>query len=282
MNPLQSIAFVVNSSKLGAGDVSRYLAGIADCEGVRTQCFDAYPLATDALKGFDLCITIGGDGTLLGVLNAALQAKCAVLGVNLGKLGFLATFSQSEVAHALPAFIKGEYQIVQRSVLCGTNPKGETFHALNDIVFKETQGSGLVRLRVSADENYVSEYHCDGLIFSTPTGSTAYNLSAGGPIVDPKVSAIAMTPICPHTFGNRSVIFSDDTRILIERGQTGPSPRITLDGYNHFDETSDSLPLEIHLARQRLRLMQNPDHSHFAIVRDKLNWGAPAIREPLI
>lgn len=281
MNPIESIAFAINRSKPGAGEVARYLGGIADCEGVRTQSFETYPLSPDALEGFDLCITIGGDGTLLGVLDAALQSGCALLGVNLGKLGFLATFSQEESAHKLPDFIKGNYHIAERSVLCGTNTQGQSIHALNDIVFKETQGNGLVRLRVSADDNYVSEYHCDGLIFSTPTGSTAYNLSAGGPIVDPKVSAIAMTPICPHTFGNRSVIFSDDTRILVERGQSGPSPRVTIDGRNHFDEASHSLPLEIHLAEARLRLMQNPDHSHFAIVRDKLDWGAPAIRDSL-
>ena len=279
MDRLQAIAFVINTSKPGARDVARYLAGIADCEGVRTQSFEDYPLPPQTLQGFDLCITIGGDGTLLGVLDAALESECALLGVNLGKLGFLATFSQEEAAHKLPDFIKGDYDIAERSVLSATSPQGQTLHALNDIVFKETQGSGLVRLRVSADGNYVSEYHCDGLIFSTPTGSTAYNLSAGGPIVDPKVSALAMTPICPHTFGNRSVIFSDDTRILVERGQSGPNPRVTIDGGNHFDESSDSLPLEIRLAAARLRLMQNPDHSHFAIVRDKLNWGAPAIRE---
>jgi NAD+ kinase len=281
MKPIESIAFAVNTSKPGAGDVVRYLAGIADCEGVRTEAFEAYPLPAEALNGFDLCITIGGDGTLLGVLDAALHAGCAVLGVNLGKLGFLATFSQEEVAHALPAFIKGEYGIAERSVLAASNPQGQTLHALNDIVFKETQGSSLVRLRVTANENYVSEYHCDGLIFSTPTGSTAYNLSAGGPIVDPSVSAIAMTPICPHTFGNRAVIFSDDTRLVVERGQAGPKPRVTLDGRNSFSEDADSFPLEIRLASARLRLMQNPDHSHFAIVRDKLNWGAPAIREPM-
>lgn len=281
MKPIESIAFAVNTSKPGAGDAVRYLAGIADCEGARTEAFETYPLPAEALKGFDLCITIGGDGTLLGVLDAALQAGCAVLGVNLGKLGFLATFSQEEAAHELPAFIKGHYNIAERSVLTGKNPQGQIIHALNDIVFKETQGSSLVRLRVTANENYVSEYHCDGLIFSTPTGSTAYNLSAGGPIVDPSVSAIAMTPICPHTFGNRAVIFSDDTRILVERGHVGPNPRVTIDGRNCFHEDADSFPLEISLAAERLRLMQNPDHSHFAIVRDKLNWGAPAIREPM-
>jgi NAD+ kinase len=90
-----------------------------------------------------------------------------------------------------------------------------------------------------------------------------------------------MTPICPHTFGNRAVIFSDDTRLVVERGQAGPKPRVTLDGRNSFSEDADSFPLEIRLASARLRLMQNPDHSHFAIVRNKLNWGAPAIREPM-
>jgi NAD+ kinase len=281
MKPIESIAFAVNTSKHGAGDVARYLAGIADCEGVRTQSYESYPLPAGSLKGYDLCIAIGGDGTLLGVLDAALQSGCAVLGVNLGKLGFLATFAQEEAAAALPAFIKGNYHIAERSVLAVNNPQGQKIYALNDVVLKETQGRGLVRLRVSANHNYVSEYHCDGLIFSTPTGSTAYNLSAGGPIVDPNVSAIAMAPICPHTFGNRSVIFADDTSLVIERGQAGPSPRVTVDGTNQFSEDDEAFPLEISLAPQRFRLMQNPDHSHFAIVRDKLNWGAPAIREPL-
>lgn len=279
MEHIQTIAFVINTDKSGAEETARYLAGIADCEGIQTQSFNDYPLPLDALKGCDLCITIGGDGTLLGVLGAALEADCAVLGINLGKLGFLATFSQEEAAHLLPNFIKGEYTIAERSVLTGTNPKGETIYALNDIVLKETEGNSLVRLRVSANDNYVSEYHCDGLIFSTPTGSTAYNLSAGGPIVSPEVSAIAMTPICPHTFGNRSVIFDDSTSIKVEHGLSGPSPRITMDGLVRFKDEEDNFPLKIGLASKRFRLLQNSDHSHFAIVRDKLNWGAPAIRD---
>jgi NAD+ kinase len=244
---------------------------------VATHILKGYPLTADALTGQDLCCAIGGDGTLLGVLDAALESGSAVLGINLGKLGFLATFTEAEAARDLPALIQGNYSIAERSILSCTNAKGDCIYGLNDVVIKETQGSGLIRLCVSANGNPVSEYHCDGLIFSTPTGSTAYNLSAGGPIIGPKVSAIAMTPICPHTFGNRSVIFDHSTQIKIESGELGPSPRITIDGRVRF-ELDGNFPIEVTVAKKKFRLMQNPDHSHFAIVRDKLNWGGPAIR----
>lgn len=277
MKPIRSITFAVNTSKPGTKDVAQSLAKIAEHEGVSTKICTDYPLPIDALDGQDLCVAIGGDGTLLGVLNAALQSGSAVLGVNLGKLGFLATFTEAEAANDFPDLIKGNYSIADRSVLHCTTARNESIYGLNDVVLKETQGSGLIRLRVSANKNPVSEYHCDGLIFSTPTGSTAYNLSAGGPIIGPKVSAIAMTPICPHTLGNRSVIFDHSTDIKVESAAPGPCPRITIDGRIRF-EGNEHFPLSVTIAERKFRLMQNPDHSHFAIVRDKLNWGTPAIR----
>lgn len=277
MKPIQSITFAVNTSKAGAQAVAESLAALAQSEGVATRISTDYPLPIDALSGQDLCCAVGGDGTLLGVLDAALESGSAVLGINLGKLGFLATFTEAEAARDLPSLIKGNYAIAERSALCCTTAKGESIYGLNDVVIKETQGSGLIRLRVSANGNPVSEYHCDGLIFSTPTGSTAYNLSAGGPIIGPRVSAIAMTPICPHTLGNRSVIFDDSTDLLVESGEPGPCPRITVDGRARFD-ANGNFPLQITVAEKQFRLMQNPDHSHFAIVRDKLNWGGPTIR----
>lgn len=277
MKSIQSITFAVNSSKPGATAAAQSLAAQVERQGVATHITDDYPLPPTALIGQDLCCAIGGDGTLLGVLEAALESGSAVLGINLGKLGFLATFTEAEAARDLPQLIQGNYSIAERSVLSCTNNKGECIFGLNDVVIKETQGSGLIRLCVSANDNPVSEYHCDGLIFSTPTGSTAYNLSAGGPIIGPKVSAIVMTPICPHTFGNRSVIFDHSTDIKIHSGETGPCPRITIDGRQRFD-SDGNFPIRVTVAEKKFRLMQNPDHSHFAIVRDKLNWGGPAIR----
>ncbi|MFP4156083.1 MAG: NAD(+)/NADH kinase [Opitutales bacterium] len=278
MNPIQKISFAINTTKPGAEEVARFLAGVAECEGASTRLITDYPLAPDALNGQDLCIVVGGDGTLLGVLNAALESGAAVLGVNLGKLGFLATFTQEEAGRDLPALIQGQYSITERSVLECTTASGQTACGLNDVVIKETEGRGLIRLQVAANGNAVSEYHCDGLIFATPTGSTAYNLSAGGPIIGPKVRAIAMTPICPHTLGNRSVIFNHATEITVASGEPGPCPRVSVDGRLRFEE-SGNFPLRISAAGKTLRLMQNPDHSHFAIVRDKLHWGDPTIRE---
>jgi NAD+ kinase len=277
MQAIKTITFAVNTTKPGAEEAARYLAGIAECEGVQTTIATEYPLQPDALVGQDLRCAIGGDGTLLGVLDAALESGSAVLGVNMGKLGFLATYTAQQAAKDLPRLIKGHYEIGERSVLNCTTRSGVSVYGLNDVVLKETDGSGLIRLQVSSNGNPVSEYHCDGLIFSTPTGSTAYNLSAGGPIIGPRVSAIAMTPICPHTLGNRSVIFDNSSQISVVHREPGPCPRITIDGRVRF-ASEDNFPIKIAVADRSFRLMQNPDHSHFAIVRDKLRWGDPTIR----
>ncbi len=278
MKPIQSITFAVNSSKPGTTKVAENLAKIVELEGVKTQLLKDYPLPKDSLKGQDLCCTIGGDGTLLSVLVAAFESGTAVLGINLGKLGFLSTFNENEAIRDFPSLIRGNYVIAERSVLSCKNAKGEVIHGLNDVVIKEIQGRGLIRLCVSVNGKQVSEYHCDGLIFSTPTGSTAYNLSAGGPIIGPTVKAIAMTPICPHTFGNRSVIFDESAKILIESDSSNSDPQIIVDGRNQFD-VDGNFPIELMIAEKKLRLMQNPGHSHFAIVRDKLNWGGSMIQK---
>lgn len=277
MQPINTITFAVNTTKPGAHEAARYLAGIAECEGTQTRITTDYPLTPSALDGQDLCCAIGGDGTLLGVLEAALESGAAVLGVNLGKLGFLATYTQEEAGRDLPRLIRGHYAISERSVLRCTTGNGDSSYGLNDIVLKETDGSGLIRLQVASNGNPVSEYHCDGLIFSTPTGSTAYNLSAGGPIIGPRVSAIAMTPICPHTLGNRSVIFDSSSEITVNHQTPGPGPRIIIDGRVRFPR-DDNFPMQVTVAERSFHLMQNPDHSHFAIVRDKLDWGDPTIR----
>lgn len=276
MKPIQTITFAVNSSKPGAAKAAENIAKVAESNGCKTKISQKYPLPKDALEGQDLCCSIGGDGTLLGVLDAALQSDCAVLGINMGKLGFLSTFNEEEASRDLPNLIKGNYSIAERSVLSCRNVSGKTIYGLNDVVIKESQGIGLIRLCVSADDKPVSEYHCDGLIFSTPTGSTAYNLSAGGPIIGPTVRAIAMTPICPHTFGNRSVIFDDSTGIKIESDDSNIEHRITIDGRIRF-KTENNFPIELTIADKKLRIMQNPDHAHFAIVRNKLNWGGSMI-----
>ena len=141
MKAIQTITFVVNTSRLGAAAVAKTLAKIVSSEGVETRILEDYPLPINALKGQDLCCAIGGDGTLLGIVDAALESNTPVLGINLGKLGFLSTFNETEAASDLPDLIKGQYSIAERSVLSCKNVKGDTVFGLNDVVIKETQGS---------------------------------------------------------------------------------------------------------------------------------------------
>lgn len=277
MEPIRSITFAVNTTKPGAEEAARYLVGLTECEGVAATITTEYPLCPDALKNQDLCCAIGGDGTLLGVLEAALLADTPVLGVNLGKLGFLATFTQEEAGEELPQLIKGNYIFDERAVFQCSTSEGEHAFGLNDVVIKETEGNGLVRLQVRANDQEVSEYHCDGLVIATPTGSTAYNLSAGGPIIGPRVQAMAMTPICPHTLGNRSVIFAHSTVISVSCENGDACPRITIDGRIRFS-TEGRFPIEIQVAERKFRILQRPGYSHFQTVRSKLNWGDPTIR----
>ena len=277
MTPIQSIAFVINLSKPKAQSTAEALASIAQAQGKKTQFITQHPLKNDCLKDVDLCCVIGGDGTLLGVLDASIQSRTKVLGVNLGKLGFLATYNPDQLIKDFASILDGDYSVEERSILHCQSNTGETALALNDLVIKESENRGLIRLKVKSEQRLVSEYHCDGLIFATPTGSTAYNLSAGGPIISPNVEAIAMTPICPHTLGNRSVIFDTKTPIEVSFDNLLEAPLVSIDGKKHFKK--DSLcSISIQLTKERFPLIRNKANAHFSIVRDKLNWGDPTVR----
>lgn len=277
MTPIQSIAFVINLSKPNAQSTAEALAGVAQAQGKDTRLITEHPLEKDCLKDVDLCCVIGGDGTLLGVLNASIHSQTKVLGVNFGKLGFLATFKPDQLTKDFASILEGNYSVEERSILFCQSNTGETAYALNDLVIKESENRGLIRLKVKSEQRLISEYHCDGLIFATPTGSTAYNLSAGGPIISPNVEAIAMTPICPHTLGNRSVIFDSKTPIEVSFDDLPAAPSVSIDGKKHFQEDSLS-SISIQLAKERFLLIHNQTNTHFSIVRDKLNWGDPTVR----
>ena len=271
MKPIRTLAFVVNSQKEGAHDLARELAAIARSAGVRLRRTSRSPLPRGFLRGVDACCVIGGDGTLLGVAREAALAQVPIIGVNRGSLGFLTTFSADEARGRFTELLAGDFRLDRRAMLqCaakGTAPE----LALNDILIKDEKNSRLVRLEVHADGDLVTDYLCDGLIFSTPTGSTAYNLSAGGPIVHPGAGVISMTPICPHTLSNRAIIFRDSVRLTVINRSPGARLFVLADGRHKLLPGSD-LPISINLARRSLPLAQLPGYSHFAIVRKKLMW----------
>ncbi|MBI5691256.1 MAG: NAD(+)/NADH kinase [Verrucomicrobia bacterium] len=271
MRPIRHLAFVVNRSKEGAPALVRELARIARAEGVRYKLTSRFPPTPGFLRGCDACCAIGGDGTLLGVAREAALAQVPIIGVNCGNLGFLTTFSAEEARAHFAKLLGGALQVDPRKLIeCsfGRSP-GEL--ALNDVLVKDEVNSRLVRLEVHADGELVTDYLCDGLIFSTPTGSTAYNLSAGGPILHPSAGVIAMTPICPHTLSNRAIIFRDSVRLRVVSRSPDSRLFVAIDGRRQA-LPANSLHIDIAIAKRRLLLAQHRDYSHFSVIRKKLMW----------
>jgi NAD+ kinase len=272
MHPLRKIAFVVNEEKTGAPALARELVALTRGAGVALKQTTRFPIPRGWLRGCDACCVIGGDGTLLGVAREAAEEQVPIIGVNRGSLGFLTTYSADEARSQFIALLGGGFRVTHRTMLdCSTGP-GTHDLALNDVLIKDEVNSRIVRLEVYADGELVTDYTCDGLIFSTPTGSTAYNLSAGGPIIHPAAGVIAMTPICPHTLSNRSIIFRDQVCLRVYNRTEGNSRLlVAMDGQRNLKVSAQS-PVEITVAKARIPLAQRADYSHFSVVRTKLKW----------
>ena len=271
MKPIRRLAIVVNEQKVGAPELGETLMSTARSAGVELAHTTRFPLPEGFLKGFDACCVIGGDGTLLGVVREAAREEIPVIGVNRGGLGFLTTFSAEEARTHFAALLAGAYRIATRALLaCSTGP-GQSDLALNDVLIKDEINSRLVRLEVFAGEELVTDYYCDGLIFSTPTGSTAYNLSAGGPLIHPTADVIAMTPVCPHTLSNRSIIFRNDVKLRVYSRTAKSRLLVAMDGQRNLTFCHGS-PVEISISPLKLALAQQVGYSHFAVVRAKLQW----------
>ncbi|HXN36253.1 MAG TPA: NAD(+)/NADH kinase [Opitutaceae bacterium] len=275
MKPIRSIAFVTNAGKPGAVGLAEELVGVARAKGVRLRQTTRFPLPRGYLRGCDACCVIGGDGTLLDVAREAAEQKVPIIGINRGSLGFLTTFSPDEARAEFEGLLKGSFRVDNRTMLSCRVGRGAPNLALNDVLIKDELNTNLVHLEVFADSELVTDYVCDGLIFSTATGSTAYNLSAGGPIIHPAARVIAMTPICPHTLTNRSIIFRDSVRLSVHNRTVGTRVLVGIDGHRELKATAHE-PIEISIAGVRLALAQRRGYSHFAVVRTKLKWSGGA------
>jgi NAD+ kinase len=271
VKPIRSLAFVVNAEKPGAVGLAQELVSAARARGVRLKQTTRFPLPRGFLRGCDACCVIGGDGTLLGVVREAAAQKVPIIGVNRGSLGFLTTFSPEEARSDFGGLLEGSFHLDLRAMIECRVAGGPPQLALNDVLIKDAVTSKLVHLEVFADGELVTDFLADGLIFATPTGSTAYNLSAGGPIVHPRADVIAMTPICPHTLTNRSIIFRDTVKLRVLNRSKDTPLVVGLDG--HGDFTASSLDtIDISIAKLRLPLAQRRDYSHFSVMRTKLKW----------
>lgn len=225
----------------------------------------------------DLIIVLGGDGTLLHIAEKAARHAIPVLGINLGNLGFLTEFREDETFAAIEKILFNKITIENRLMLktkCITSRKqNESRYALNDVVISKNVSDRLLHLLTRAGKEYITTYRADGLIFSSPTGSTAYNLSAGGPLVYPGLETITVTPICPFMLSSRPIILPAHKKLVTtyEAEDTSDRAQIIIDG-QPFTEMRPGNKLEISKAKHPLQLVVSANRDYFSILRNKLHW----------
>ncbi len=250
---------------------------VLDAETAKLTPVPGYPTAApDALGTLaDVAIVVGGDGTLLSIARQLALHDVPLIGVNQGRLGFLTDIPLTEAEQALPAILAGRFAEDRRTLLAArvTRAGGatEAASALNDVVASRGHIGGMIDITVALDGRFVYRMRADGLIVATPTGSTAYALSAGGPIVHPEVSALALVPVAPHALSYRPIAVSDSSTITITLNR-GKDAAVHCDGQTHFTfEEGDSVTIE--RAPYPVRLLHPEGHDHFAMLREKLHWG---------
>jgi NAD+ kinase len=224
----------------------------------------------------EILLVLGGDGTLLAAARVAASRCIPILPINMGSLGFLTSFTVEELYPALEETLAGRSSMSERVMLQVELVRAGTVldcqHVLNDAVVNKSALARMIELELSIDGDFVCRYRADGLVLATPTGSTAYSLSAGGPIVHPSVEAFIITPICPHTLTDRPVVVRDSSNIEVKLAGDAESAFLTLDGQKGIPLQSEDR-VRITRSPQCLKLIQPPKKSYFEILRNKLKWG---------
>lgn len=283
----QTIGLIAKPGDSAVASTLATLSGELECRGLpvlldpTAAAYFESPTATvvereELATRCDLAIVVGGDGTLLNASRSLADADVPVLGVNLGRLGFLADVSPDEMCDRLKEILTGDYEEEQRSLLYARVIRaGEIVSesdALNDVVVHKWDIARMIEVDTHIDDRYLNTVRADGLIVSTPTGSTAYALSGGGPILDPSLDALVLVPICPHTLSNRPIVVCDQVRIDIRlHGDGDNKAQVTCDGQVNYTLFGGDL-IRIRRKDHDLRLIHPRGHDHFDIMRKKLRW----------
>ncbi len=224
----------------------------------------------------DVMVVLGGDGTMLGAARLVAEKGIPILGVNLGGLGFITEVKRADLFSAVETMLRGECSVEERIMIQADIVRGgeavNTYTVLNDVVITKGALARIIDLETYVDHSYVATFKSDGLIISTPTGSTAYNLSAGGPIVHPALDCIVITPICPHTLTNRPIVISGDSLIEVGLRSESEDVFLTLDGQVGVPLRKDDV-IEIRKSPHKTRLFIPCERDYFQVLREKLRWG---------
>lgn len=224
----------------------------------------------------DLIIVLGGDGTLISVARQVGSLNTPILGVNLGSLGFLTEVTLNELYPVLEQVVRGEFTTTSRMMLEAIVRRGKEeisrYQVLNDVVINKGALARIIDMEAWVDENYLTTFKADGLIIATPTGSTAYNLAAGGPIVHPGLHCLVISPICPHTLTNRPIIVSDQAVIRVEVKFQDEDVVFTADGQVGMPLHGGDV-VEVRMSGNSTQLVRSPFKDYFQVLRTKLRWG---------
>jgi NAD+ kinase len=282
---IQRIGIIANAEKPASRKVVREAVALISRTGRAVLCDDA----TAAMSGLknaragttatlarevDLLVVCGGDGTMLRAVREIDGERTPIFGINVGRLGFLTAVPSQKLKEALASIWAGDFVIENRSLIqAGGTAQGKAIRhsALNDIVISRGAVSRMIELDVHVNDSPLTRYRCDGLIVSTPTGSTAYSLSAGGAIISPDAEVFAITPICPHTLSNRSVIVGMDSTISVKVMSEKVHTTVSADGQVHLDLAAGDV-VTVRRSRSSVQLLHLVGTSFFETVRRKLNW----------
>ena len=230
----------------------------------------------DLANNVDLILVLGGDGTMIATARMLGNKKVPVLGVNYGGLGYLAEFRIEELYTALQSILDGDYRLEQRVMLSVELLRGDVAltknRVLNDVVINKSALARIIEIEAYMNGQFVNSFRADGLIVSTPTGSTAYNLSAGGPVIYPSMNAVVITPICPFTLSNRPIVVPDESVIDLRLKTENEDVALTLDGQVGFPLKSEDRVI-ISKSQTTFNLVQPANRNYFEVLRDKLRWG---------
>jgi NAD+ kinase len=287
---LRRVGIIANSGKVSSRGLVRRAAQLVERSGRSVLCdadtaqlaqltIRTAPSVAELTKQVDMLLVFGGDGTMLRVAREMHGAPTPVLGINVGGLGFLTEVNSARLHEALEEVWRGQFTVESRALLDATGTCSQRsiyITALNDVVISRAIVSRLIELEVSVEEEILTRYRCDGLIISSPTGSTAYSLAAGGAIVCPTAQVFTLTPICPHTLSNRSVIVSLDSTIKVTVLSEKPETILSADGCNESALNLGDV-VTVRRSRHSVCLMHLEGTSFFETLRRKLHWSGTNI-----
>lgn len=272
------IALFPNERKPHSISIAKEICEFLTSKNVHTTAYEPYakeigaiPLLDIDVKEIDFMISLGGDGTILRLVHRYPKLDIPLLGINLGNLGFMADIPLHDIYPSLQDLLDGQYTVQSRLVMEGSSSTGDHCMAVNEIVIHRGRNPCLIDLAIYVDGKYLNTFSADGIIISTPNGSTAYSLAAGGPILTPDLDVFVLTPICPHTLSNRPIVFMPKQNIQIQYLSPLQPIEISYDGFSDFSLATNEI-FTIYPSHNKFKLVSLSKQDYFSTLREKLGW----------